>query len=64
VVEKLIKLGFAVLVESPAPATRPTVTTTSYVAAGAQIAGNAASTVGRRRHRLQGARARLRTKSA
>ena len=56
VVEKLIKLGFRVAVESGA-GDAANFADDTYRAAGAEIVGDAGAPVGERRHHLQGARA-------
>ena len=63
VVEKLIKLGFKVAVESGA-GDAANFSDDAYRAAGAEIVDGAANAVGGIRHRLQGARTERRKKSA
>ena len=62
VVEKLIKLGFRVAVESGA-GDAANFTDDAYRAAGAEVVPTAAAALGQIGHRLQGAPAERRTKS-
>ena len=59
VVEKLIKLGFVVKVQSGA-GDAANISDEAYRAAGAEVVADAADTLGRRRHRVQGARTECR----